>query len=271
MSFHVTSLASGSSGNALLIQTDEGALLVDCGLSQRAIERRLRHAGLQPSDVIAIVLTHEHGDHSLSAGPFARRYNIPIVANGPTIKALGAALDRVTLYELDVGETMAVGAFDVRSFLVPHDAAAPVGYTIRAEAACVGIAVDLGSWDESVVAGLSEADLVVVEANHDRERLRVAPYQWPVKQRIFSPFGHLDNVEAGNLLARLGADGRKRTAWLAHLSEQANTPTLALRIVSNVLSLARVDCMRLHALPRADTLAWASDEHLQQLELFGLP
>lgn len=269
MTLCVTSLASGSSGNALLVRAGAAALLIDCGISQRAIERHLRHAGLAPGDLAAILLTHEHGDHTLSAGPLARRYGIPIVANGPTAAALGEALDDVTLRELPVGAELEIGGCAVQSFPVPHDAAAPVGYTVAAGGWCVGVAVDMGSWDGTVIAGLSPADLVVVEANHDRERLRSAPYAWPIKQRIYSPLGHLDNIDAGALLACLGADRRPRTAWLAHLSEQANSPQIALRAVAGVLNLARVGCISLAALPRRAPLTWESDRHMRQSELFA--
>jgi phosphoribosyl 1,2-cyclic phosphodiesterase len=268
MTIRVTSLASGSSGNALLIQADDAALLIDCGLPQRAIERHLGHAGLRPADLTAILLTHEHGDHVLSAGPLARRHGIPIVANAATAAALGGALSGVERLNLAVSGTIALGPFDVRSFAVPHDAAAPVGYCIQAAGWCVGVAIDLGSWDDGVVESLRAADLVVLEANHDRERLRLAPYDWAVKQRIYSRLGHLDNMEAGALLARLGADGRRRTAWLAHLSERANSPQIATNIVSSVLSMAQVACFDIHALPRRATLSWESDRHLQQMELF---
>lgn len=269
MTIRVTSIASGSSGNAMLVQAGSAALLIDCGLPQRVIERQLRYVGLRPADLTAILLTHEHGDHALSAGPLARRYGVPVVANGPTAAALGDALDGVALHALPVGETIAVGGFAVQSFPVPHDAAEPVGYTVRAEGWCVGVAVDLGSWDDAVLAGLMPADLVVLEANHDRERLRIAPYTWPVKQRIFGPRGHLDNVEAGALLARLGAAGRRRTAWLAHLSERANSPRIAVDVVTGVLALAEVACVGVRALPRRAPLTWESDRHLQQLDLFA--
>ena len=116
---------------------------------------------------------------------------------------------------------------------------------------------------------LRAADLVVLEANHDRERLRLAPYDWAVKQRIYSRLGHLDNMEAGALLARLGADGRRRTAWLAHLSERANSPQIATKIVASVLSIAQVACIDIHALPRRAALTWESDRHVQQMELFS--
>ena len=268
MTICVTSLASGSSGNALLIQADGAALLIDCGLPQRVIERHLGHAGLRPADLTAILLTHEHGDHVLSAGPLARRHGIPIVANAGTAAALGGALSGVERLNLAVGGTIALGPFDVRSFAVPHDAAAPVGYCIQAEGWCVGLAIDLGSWDDGVLDSLRAADLVILEANHDRERLRLAPYDWAVKQRIYSRLGHLDNMEAGALLARLGADGRRRTAWLAHLSERANSPQIATKIVSTVLSMAQVACIDIHALPRRAALSWESDRHFQQMELF---
>jgi phosphoribosyl 1,2-cyclic phosphodiesterase len=269
MTLRVTSFASGSSGNALLIQTDTCALLVDCGLPQRAIERHLRHAGLAPSDLTAILLTHEHGDHALSAGPLARRYGIPLIANRPTADALGLLRDGVPFQVLPTGAMREIAGIAVRSFRVPHDAAEPVGYTIGAGGWCVGVAIDLGSWDEGVLGGLAQADLVVLEANHDRERLRMAPYAWPIKQRIYSPLGHLDNMEAGALLALLGADGRRRTAWLAHLSEQANSPRIAVDVVASVLALADVACIGVHALPRRAPLTWESDRHLEQLELFA--
>lgn len=268
MPLRVTSLASGSSGNAIVIQSGRAALLVDCGLPQRAIERHLRQAGLAPSDLAGILLTHEHGDHTLSAAPFARRHGVPLLANRATVAALNLLGEGAPFRELPTGAAAALGPFEARSFPVPHDAAEPVGYTIRADGWCVGVALDLGSWDDAVLEGLLPADLVVLEANHDRERLRAAPYAWPVKRRIFGPRGHLDNVDAAQLLARLGADGRKRTAWLAHLSEQANSPRIAVDVVAGVLALAEVRCIAVHALPRRAPLVWESDRHLRQMELF---
>jgi phosphoribosyl 1,2-cyclic phosphodiesterase len=269
VSFLVTSLASGSSGNALLVQSGSAALLVDCGLPQRTIERQLHHAGLEPRDLAAIMLTHEHGDHTLSAVPLARRHGVPLVLNQPTADALGLLSAGVAFQILPTGSEIVLGGLSVRSFGVPHDAAEPVGYTIRASGWCVGIAIDLGSWDDAVLNNLALADLVVLEANHDRERLRAAPYSWPIKQRIFGPRGHLDNVDAGELLARLGTDGRRRTVWLAHLSEQANSPRIALDVISGVLALAEIRCMRLYALPRRAPLTWESGQHSEQLELFA--
>lgn len=263
-----TSLGSGSSGNALLIEHESAALLVDCGLSQRAIERQLRRYGRAPADLCAILLTHEHGDHTLSAGPLSRRHQVPVVANAPTITALGPALDGTALIEHTVGAAIEIGPFCVRSFAVNHDAAAPVGYTIAAGGWCVGVAIDMGSWGEAQVAALAPADLVVVEANHDRERLRVAPYAWPIKQRIACATGHLDNVDAGRFVARICADGRQRTVWLAHLSEEANSPQIAEKVVRGILTISGITGARVAALPRRAALVWESDRHMQQRALF---
>lgn len=275
MTVLVTSLASGSSGNALLVQADGAALLVDCGLSLRAIEKHLAYLGLHPSDLRAILLTHEHGDHALSAGPLARRHAVPLVCNQATSAALGDELEGVTVETLPPGQEARIGPFAVTAFPVPHDAAAPVGYRIVVGGATLGLAVDLGSWTDAVAEQLRPADLLIVEANHDRERLMAAPYPWPIRHRIGSPLGHLDNVQAGELLARIAADGRRRDVWLAHLSEQTNSPRIACDGVGRVLKLAGAAGLRLAALPRKAALSprgavvWSSDHLLRQGELFS--
>ncbi|ABU59850.1 MBL fold metallo-hydrolase [Roseiflexus castenholzii] len=268
MTLYVTSLASGSSGNVLLVRTGDAALLVDCGLPLRTIEPALTRIGIHPAQLSAILLTHEHGDHVLSAGALARRYGVPIIANQPTLAAIEQDLAGVPFQELATGAATMIADFGVRSFPVPHDAAEPVGYTISAGGWCVGIATDLGHWNDTIVEGLTPADLVVIEANHDQEKLWRAPYVEVVKHRIYGPTGHLDNIAAGRLLARLGADGRRRSAWLAHLSREANTPQIAEQVVRGVLALAGVRCIGIAALPRRAPIHWSSDMHGEQLSLF---
>jgi phosphoribosyl 1,2-cyclic phosphodiesterase len=260
----------------LLIWTERAALLIDCGLALRTIERQMRYLGVAPERLAAILLTHEHGDHSLSAAALARRYGLPLLCNAETGAAL-AEQQRQLPYEcLPEGELAAVAEFEVRSFAVPHDAAAPVGYQVAAAGARVGLAIDLGSWDEQVADGLRSADLLVVEANHDREMLTAAPYPWLVQQRIHGPRGHLDNVQSGELLARIAQDGRRRDVWLAHLSEQANSARRAMDGVRRVLALQGcASHCRLHVLPRRSQCApgrlpiWSGEAMFQQQSLFG--
>lgn len=275
MTLAVTALASGSSGNALLVRYAKTALLVDCGLAMRTIEQHLRFVGMPPAALRAILVTHEHGDHALSVGRLARRYGLPVVCNSATRSALERHLDGVIVEELPISQRASIGPFDVTSFLLPHDAAAPVGYCISVDGVTLGIAVDLGSWTPDLVTRLRAADLLVVEANHDRARLAAVDYPLAIRRRIFSPLGHLDNVQAGELLAQIGADGRARNVWLAHLSERANSPRVALKRVQGVLDQAGVSALRLSVLPRKAILApgkltvWQSDARLRQMDLFG--
>jgi phosphoribosyl 1,2-cyclic phosphodiesterase len=274
MSLSVTSLASGSSGNALLVRCGDDSLLVDCGIALRTLEGLLRYQGAEPGQIRALVLTHEHGDHSLSAAALARRYGIPVLLNDATRQAMGAELAGVASEILPVGQLAQVGPFELRSFRVAHDAAEPVGLRISACGATVAVAVDLGSWDDETVAQLRGADLLVVEANHDRELLRAAPYPWAIQQRIYGPLGHLDNMSCGELVAR--ACGRRPCdVWLAHLSQQTNSPQIAAAGVRRVLSLAGAADVRLGVLPRrspkgpAAAPTWrAEDRMLIQQSMF---
>jgi phosphoribosyl 1,2-cyclic phosphodiesterase len=274
MSLAVTSLASGSSGNALLLRSGPDALLVDCGIPLRTLEGLLRHQGVEPGQIRALVLTHEHGDHLLSAAALARRHGVPVLANAETRAAIADELAGLPAETLPVGELAAVGPFELRSFRVPHDAADPVGFRISAGGCTVAVAVDLGGWTEAIADELRGADLLVVEANHDRELLRASPYPWAIQQRIFGPRGHLDNVQCGELIARV-CTGAPCDVWLAHLSEQTNTPRVALAGVGRVLGMAGARGVRLAALPRRSARGpggaptWRSEDRmLVQQSLF---
>lgn len=273
MTLTVTSLASGSSGNALLLQSGSDSVLIDCGIALRTVERLLRYRGIEPETLRAILLTHEHGDHIAGAAALARKYRVPLVCNAATQSALGESVAGVAVEVLPVGERATVGAFDVASFRLRHDAADPVGYRVSVGGATLALAIDLGSWDAGTVANLQNADLLVVEANHDRELLRAGPYPWALQQRICGPLGHLDNVQCGELLAHACRD-READVWLAHLSEQSNRPRTALAGVQRVLQLAGVKRLRLNVLPRRSVNApggaptWHSDTRLLQQALF---
>lgn len=273
MALTVTSLASGSSGNALLAQADGQSILIDCGIALRTMEKLLTYRGLEPSSLRALLLTHEHGDHAYSAAALARRYKLPVICNAETRAALGAELDGVPVEILPVGERASLGPFDIASFRLNHDAADPVGYRVSADGATLAVAVDLGSWTDETAAALGGADLIVVEANHDRELLLASPYPWSIRQRIFGPLGHLDNLQCGELLAR-ACRGRPCDVWLAHLSEQTNTPRVAVSGVRRVLELAGVRGVELSTLPRRSANAphgapsWRSDARMLQRELF---
>lgn len=221
-------LGSGSSGNAVLVEGPEGYVLVDAGFSWREIKSRARRAGFPLEGVEAIVLTHEHADHTRGLKTLYRRGTTLIASQG-TLRALGHRFRRAL--PLD-GEVEAAG-LKIRSFPVPHDAAEPVGIVLEGGGRRVGIATDLGKVTDLVRARLSGCKALVFEANHDLAMLLSGPYPWALKLRILGPLGHLSNDAAGEALAEL-SEGT-RYVFLAHLSQENNRPGLALETVARYL------------------------------------
>jgi len=268
MSIRVKSLATGSSGNAILVQAGGTALLIDSGLPTRTLERYLKQDGIDPASLAGIALTHEHTDHIHSAGVMARRYNVPIIANRPTLEAGAGALGgAVPSIELATGSCRTVGEIELASFYIPHDAAEPVGYLISYQNWHVCIILDAGRPAYEMRAPLRMADLAIVEANHERERLIAGPYTRVLKARILSSMGHLSNVEAAQLLAE-SANGKHKWAWLAHLSEVNNTPQIAMRTVRTYLRLEGVQGTELTIAQRdRPSATWDSDSAAWQAPL----
>ncbi len=231
----VISLGSGSSGNALLVQAGQTALLVDAGFPARTLVSRLRQAGAAPESVSAILLTHEHYDHACGAVAFARQYGAALIADPRTLAVVlerrldsdpDGARGATEEVEMAVGRSTTVGALTARSFPVSHDAVAPCGYVISSGAWRVCLVTDTGVIDQPVIEAMIESSLLVIESNHDRQRLIAGPYPWRLKQRILSPTGHLANDQTGEALLR-ALDDSPRWVWLAHLSRTNNTPDLA--------------------------------------------
>jgi phosphoribosyl 1,2-cyclic phosphodiesterase len=231
----VTVLASGSAGNAVLLESNGDCLLVDAGLSADAIERSLAAAGVAATALSAILLTHEHEDHARGAGPLGRT-GIPVYANAATIAAAGAALAGASVRTFDTGCPFEAGRFTATAFPVAHDAAEPVGFAIESGGRRVAIATDLGKTDDVLDVHLAGADLVVLESNYDLGLLHVSAYPWFLKNRILSGRGHLSNDDAARALARTAQ--RARAICLAHLSEINNLASLARDIVRAALHQA---------------------------------
>lgn len=246
----LTVLGSGSRGNALVVDTGSTAIVVDAGFGCRALERRLHHAGYRAESIAALVLTHEHVDHAQGALPAARRWQWPIYASAGTSAAMcdsaGSSADQIA-FRLLTDAGCNIDTLTIRSHAVAHDAADPVGLTIEetVTGARLGIAIDLGYAPASLTSAFCDLDLLVVEANHDTEMLRVGPYPASLKRRIASRHGHLSNSAAGDFVAAC-AHGGLRQVVLAHLSETNNNPDVAIKAVSRVLATrgrthARVD------------------------------
>ncbi|HLI86567.1 MAG TPA: MBL fold metallo-hydrolase [Bryobacteraceae bacterium] len=229
-------LASGSSGNAALLATNNTRILLDAGLSVRELNRRLALAGEDIGRLDAVLITHEHSDHIAGLATLARRkeFRAPVYLTRLTAPAIdwGEAKPRIETFQ--AGATFEIGDIEVNSFSVPHDAADPVGYCFEANGARVAVATDLGYMPESVKYHLRRADLLLLEANHDLDMLKVGPYPWSVKQRVMSRVGHLSNLVMAEYLGQEFSD-RATNLVLGHLSEQNNHPEIVRDLATQAL------------------------------------
>lgn len=226
-------MASGSSGNATLLETDSTSLLVDAGLGRKETLRRLAALGKSPERLDGILISHEHTDHSSGLPQLLAHFRATAYLTESTCAEIRRILPESSAKKLDrlehirAGERFTIGDIEVSPFTVPHDAADPVGYTFRSGGTKVAIVTDLGYLTELVKFHLRDADCLILESNHDLEMLKVGPYPWYVKQRVMSRTGHLSNHIVSEYLADGEAfDARARFLVLAHVSETNNNPDL---------------------------------------------
>lgn len=218
-------LASGSSGNSLLITSETGALLVDAGIGVRTLKRWCGERGVALEKLSGVLVTHEHGDHSVGAVPLAVKYNVPIIATPGTLAALQSSDKRAfPRRALAAGGETGLGAFGVRALLTTHDAAEPCGFRVEGEGASLVYATDTGSVTSDIRDACEGASLLVIEANHDIHRLRFGSYPEHLKNRILASTGHLSNNAATDLVLSQTLEQGPATVWFAHLSEVNNTP-----------------------------------------------
>ena len=221
-----TSLGSGSSGNALVVECDGTRVMMDCGFTIAETKLRLERAGLAPGALAGILVTHEHDDHMGGVARFAKRYAIPVYLTRGTAQWLPPDFPAVLVRIIESHGQVAIDALSVEPFPVPHDAREPVQYAFSDGDARLGVATDLGCVTQHVVDKLSGCTALVIECNHDLDMLMEGPYPVSLKQRVSGRFGHLDNLGARHLVEALDR-GRMRHLIAAHLSKQNNRPQLA--------------------------------------------
>jgi len=289
----VTSLGSGSSGNALLVEAgprQRTKLLIDAGLPGRLLAERLRQAHIYPAQLSGVLLTHEHSDHVIGLPGLLKQCAPPIFSTPGTLSAIerlslwdNPATNRDALSEavivapeaasscnepetllhpLSVGTCSIIGDIEVLSFPVSHDAAEPCGYLLSAGGWRVGVVIDSGEVTLAMLDAMQRADLLILEANHDLQRLLRGPYPYHLKQRILSSTGHLSNDQAAEAVLRTWRTDSMRWLWLSHLSRTNNTPRLALKSMVTRLDAANANLSHIHisVLPPAMGHVWDSTQ-----------
>ena len=234
------SLLSSSSGNCTYLSSSKTAVLVDIGVSCKAVEQGLTELGQSPEEIQAIFISHEHTDHMKGAGVFARKYGTPIYATCDTwsqMEKLIGKIPETCIRTLDTNCFLSVGDIVIQPFSIPHDAKDPVGYSFYIDNQKITTATDIGHVSAAVEANLRGSQVVLLEANHDVAMLKSGPYPYPLKQRILSDYGHLSNENCGKLAVLLAKSGTKRFL-LGHLSAENNRPDLAYQTVCNCFEQA---------------------------------
>ena len=231
-------LGSGSSGNAVLVETGRSRILIDAGFAPRVMKRRLAVAGVAPESIDAVVVTHEHNDHAKGVAAAARKWGWTIVSTAGTRMMCPdwAGLRSILTPRKS---TVTIGDFYLETVPVSHDANEPIGVIVTSlgEGVRAGIIYDLGHVTESVSRALDKLDILVLEANHDEAMLRAGPYPPSVQKRISGNFGHLSNRVAAKTASQSIHIGLNNIV-LAHLSEKCNDPRTALNTVGAALRKA---------------------------------
>lgn len=221
----------------MFLATERTRILIDAGLSRREIGKRLSSIAEDIGRLNAILVTHEHTDHtsSLCALIKGSERTLPVYLTQGTSEFIDWRECTPTLEKFQAGRSFSIGDFDVASFTIPHDAVDPVGFTVAAHGIKVSIATDLGYITDSLRVHLRGTDLLVLESNHDLEMLRVGPYPWSVKQRVMSRRGHLSNEVAAKFIQH-DLDTSVSTLVLGHISEHNNHPELVRNAASKALN-----------------------------------
>jgi phosphoribosyl 1,2-cyclic phosphodiesterase len=237
MSLQFSVLASGSTGNAIYIETEDHSFLVDAGLSGKQMEALFQKIDRDMGKLSGILVTHEHSDHIKGVGIVARKYKLPVYANEKTWQAMDGLIGQVPveqkfIFNMETVKTF--GSLDIESFGVSHDAADPMFYVFHHGEKKVVIITDTGYVSDRMKGLISNADAYVFESNHDVQMLRMGRYPWSIKRRILSDVGHVSNEDAAIAMSEVAGDRTKRI-YLAHLSQDNNMKDLARMAVAQTL------------------------------------
>lgn len=233
-------LYSGSSGNAAYVRMGETRLLVDAGLPGRRITDALAQLGETGEGISALLVTHEHSDHTAGVGVLSRKFHLPIYATAGTWRGMERKIGKIPPENrrlVVAGDDFLLGGICVSPFRIPHDAEEPVGYAFSRDGMKIGVATDLGHLSESWLSWLPGCDLLLLESNHDPDMLAAGPYSYDLQCRIRGAKGHLSNADAGEAAVWLTRAGTRHII-LGHLSGENNFPELAWRTVADALDRA---------------------------------
>ncbi|MBQ8207084.1 MAG: MBL fold metallo-hydrolase [Bacilli bacterium] len=229
-------LYSGSSGNSTYIETDDAKILIDAGVSCQRICKALNEINVNLSDIDAILITHEHSDHTKGLTTIAKKFGTPIYATNKTwsqMENLNICND--CRHFFSPNEDFSIKNVHIRPFSIPHDAIDPCGFSVLCNNKKITVATDIGHVEERLFTEMTGSDILLIESNYDNDTLLCGAYPYFLKKRISSDVGHLSNEMTGKLVKKLYESGVTRFV-LGHLSKENNFPELAYQTVLNELN-----------------------------------
>lgn len=238
------SLYSGSSGNSMFIASERAKILIDAGLPGKKIDAALQEIDENPRDLKGIFITHEHSDHIKGVGVISRKYDIPIYAPHDTWVAMESTIGKIKEHNIKVMDRRSVVSIkdmDIKSFIIPHDAAAPVGYTINLDGKMASVATDFGTFTREIEDSIKDSEVILIESNYNPQMLDMGPYPYSLKQRIKESYGHLSNEDCGEAIVKILKNGLGKNIILGHLSNTNNTPDLAELTVKDILTANNIE------------------------------
>lgn len=237
---NVHPLYSSSSGNLFHVETPESNILIDAGVSYKAINTGLASIEKDISNISAVIVTHEHSDHINGIPQLCKKNNIPIFACGQTAKYLQELLNEKNIkndiYEITYNKPFKINDMEITPFETSHDAIMPCGYRIKNNGSVLTYSTDLGFVSENVLENLKNSDYIILEANYDETMLDFGKYPYYLKRRIKSNIGHLSNVDCANTIVSLKKSGNNSKFILAHMSENNNNLALAKSTIESIIT-----------------------------------
>lgn len=229
-------LGSGSAGNCIYVASEKTSILIDAGLRCKETERRLAEIGVNASEISAVCVTHEHGDHQSGLGVLFRKYGMDMYANSGTIDYISRSDNNAGIRwnVFTTGESFEIDDIVIEPFSIPHDSYDPVGFALTTGGVRAVIATDMGMVTTLISEKMKKADVLVLECNHDETMLRESERPWSLKQRIAGRQGHLSNNQAAQALVETAGPGL-RVVFVAHISTECNEPGLAVSTIRKAL------------------------------------
>ncbi len=234
-------LYSGSSGNCTLVSSNDTNVLIDAGVSCQKISKALASLDLNFENIDAILITHEHIDHTKGLTTISKKYSVPIYATVKTWHAMDSLNVSESCREFfNPAESFNVGSLEIHPFSIPHDAVDPCAFSIFGEGKKITIATDMGHLTDDILSNMEESNLLLLESNYDRETLNCGAYPFFLKKRIDGKLGHLSNDDASKAICHLCKKG-VHNFILGHLSKENNFPELAYQTILNELNINNID------------------------------